>query len=219
MTAQLRVFAALVILPLVCAGSTVHAEGNQSPPIPASLFPPKLTITYAPTLTNDQMDSTWGRDGYDIPYMHSQREADLQRVDGWTESGLWHHGSSYSYFAIYVSTYGTYINGRAGNVAAFADWEGTVGGFWHVPLATSQPRGIVPQATAGEAQTRVVQTQDGGPTVSIAGWWGSTEEVEAVAIFTPNVMKLTPAKKVLADLVRYAVRLPANESSVPDTTP
>ena len=68
--------------------------------------------------------------------------------------------------------------------------------------------GLLPQGVPGVAETRILRAKDGGPTVTIAGWWGSTQEVEALALFTPDVMSLTLAKRILANIVRAAVRLP-----------
>jgi hypothetical protein len=207
-----RVLAIIAALsPFVMGAAATHAQTVPTPILPASLFPANLTIDYQPNVPNAVMDRTWGEDGYGKPFMHDSKEADLQRVSGWMESGSRHHGQSYMYFMIYVSTYGSLL-GHAGNSAAFYDWQASVAGYWRVPLADSQPKALLPAGTSGLAETRVVKAKDGGPTVTIAGWWGATHEVEALAIFTRDNMNVTQAKRILAGMVRYAVRLPQSQT-------
>ena len=192
---------------LVHGAGRVHAQAVATPLIPATFFPAHVKVAFQPNVTNEAMDKAWGTDDFGKPFMHVSPEGTLQRLSGWMETGYRQHKQSYEYFTVYVSTYGTLLN-HPGNVAAFFDWQASVGGFWQVPLAKSQPKALIPEGTPGAAETRVVSAKDGGPTVTIAGWWGTTHEVEALAIFTPNIMSVTDAKRMLATMVRYAVRLP-----------
>jgi hypothetical protein len=143
--------------------------------------------------------------------MHLGTEADFARQSGWMEEGFYFHGSSYYLFQIYSSRYGTAygpLGGVAGNIYAFADLHYSVAGYWGLTPARSQPKHLLPDGANGQSETLVLPFKYGGPTVTIAAWWGPSQEIEGLAIFTTDLMSLTQGKRVLANEIRYATRLP-----------
>jgi len=115
------------------------------------------------------------------------------------------HGDRYAYFLIYASQYGRLSDGRQGNATAFTDWRASVGGINGVPVAHTQASIALPARGSGRSETRALSARAGGPTISIAAWWGTTGEVEALAIFTLDVIGFSPARRMLARIVRRAI--------------
>ena len=203
-----RLLIAIAVLAPVAARAGQTYAAPLTPIIPASMYPSGVTVVYDADVSNGKMDAMWGRDGVGQYFMHVATQDQLRRQSGWMEAGYQTHGDSYVFFALFESTYGTLADGRHGNATALVDWRASVAGLWGLSLARSQPKGILPDGVTGQAETRVLRASLGGPTVTIAAWWGDTREVEALAIFTPDLLKLTQAKRMLAQQVRFAVRVP-----------
>jgi hypothetical protein len=203
-----RASMAALVIALSFVPASVHAEHAAAPthlPIPASLYPAGATIVTERHVTNAQMDESWGRDALDQPFMHVHLQSELHRLSGWMEAAAIYHPDSFFIDCVFVSDYES--GAAAWNQVAFRDWQKSVLGIWNLPLAKSQPHNLLPSSAEGYAETRLIPADQGGPTVTIAGWWGQSREVEALAIFSPGMMSLTTAKRMLADQVRYAVRL------------
>lgn len=193
----------LALAVTLCAWLPVHAESD--PPLPAAYFPPQSWIDYHPAVSNADMDRWWGRDGNGYPMMHALSEDTLARTSGWLESSFRRVGNGYVYFAIFRSEYGRLRDGSAGNTAAFADWRKAVADINGLALAGTQPKGILPAGTDGEAETRVLGAAEGGPSVTMAAWWGATHEVEALGIYTGKLLTKQRAQRMLAAQVRFVI--------------
>lgn len=212
----MKLFLSILALLLVPFLPPRPSASGASLPVAASLFPRGMTLTFAPRLSNARMDAIWERDQAGRTFMHVTSQDMLRRVSGWLEQGRLRRGSdTYAYFLLFASEYGMMPDGRQGNATAFTDWRAAVGGINGLPVARSQARDIVPMGVAGRAETRVLTAREGGPTVTIAGWWGQSHEIEALAIFTPDVVTLTRAKRLLAAEVRAAVWYLENADATP----
>lgn len=201
-----RALRSLLLTAGLCLWTGVPVHAEPALPVPASYFPAGSWIDFHPAVTNADMDRWWGRDANGNPMMHVLSEDLLARQSGWLESSFRRVGNGYVYFALFRSEYGSLPDGSLGNTAAFKDWRSGVSDINGLPLARTQPAGILPSGTAGQAETRVLTTANGGPSVTIAAWWGTTHEVEALGIFTGKLMTMQRVKRMLADQVRYIVR-------------
>ncbi len=189
---------------MFCAWFPVHAQSDL--PLPANYFPPGSWIDYHAAVSNADMDRWWGRDGNGYPMMHALSEDVLARSSGWLESSYRRVGNGYIYFAVFRSEYARLEDGTPGNAAAFGDWRKAVAEINGLRLATTQPTDIVPRGMDGQAETRVLSAAAGGPSVTIAAWWGETHEVEALGIYTGKLMTMQRARRMLAAQIRFVIR-------------
>jgi hypothetical protein len=154
------------------------------------------------------MDSAWRNDDAGQVLMHYWPQDEFHRLSGWMEAAEVNRGERYAFFAVFQSEYGAMPDGTRGNRSAFQDWHVVMDSHQNIPLAKSQPKAVVPAGQTGAAETRVLPARLGGPTVVMAAWAGQSREVEGMAIFSPEEMTLTAGKRMLANEIRYAIRLP-----------
>jgi hypothetical protein len=172
----------LIAILILAGGLTARSAGAASAHLPAALYPPGARIGYVPSLSNHDLDCSWGfmcEDG--IPLFHFATQDELHRVGGWAQFAGWRHLHRRMVFALYVSSYEATLDpkGRSWSRDAFDDLllATRAQGYGHVRhLASLAPPGAGADAIA-ELQP------SGSKDILVMAYWSATTEVEALVVF------------------------------------
>jgi len=174
----LTMAAALVAATLA---STLTASAAK-PRIPATSYPAGAHIAYSPSVSNHQLDCSWGFfcEG-NVPLFHFQTQDQLHRIGGWAMYAGWRHHRSSMQFALYASHYqaGVDSNRNPWNRAAFDDLLLATRAQGYVPLR--HVARLLPARVAGGDMDEL-QRSGLKDLMVMAGWSGSLE-VEAIVVF------------------------------------
>jgi hypothetical protein len=176
--------------------------------LPASLFPRNSRIVFQPDVSNRAMDAAWNFDAAGEALMHRFPQDAFERQSGWMEQAFLQRGKRIVWFVIFDSRYGAFQDGHRGNVSAYSDLKLMLTKWWHARLATAQPEDILPGGVTGQTETRIIPKESDGPFVVTSAWWGDTDEIEAVAFGSHQLVTRTRLRALLAAQIQYATRLP-----------
>lgn len=174
----LTMAAALVAATLA---STLPASAAK-PRIPATSYPAGAHIAYLPSVSNHQLDCSWGFfcEG-NVPLFHFQTQDRLHRIGGWAMYAGWRHNRSSMQFALYASHFQTGVDsdGNPWNRAAFDDLVLATHAQGYIPLRHFAR--LLPARVAG-GDIDELQRSGSKDLIVMAGWSGSLE-VEAIVVF------------------------------------
>lgn len=151
------------------------------------------------------MDALWDFDGNREPLMHDYPQSQFQRQSGWMQRATLRRGNRIMWFVLFDSTYGSLLDGRQGNTFAYDDLQMMLTDWWHADLTASQPTSILPAGSTGAAETRLIPRSMDGPALTLSAWWGTSQEIEAIAYYTPHFLNPATIRHLLAAQVRYAI--------------
>jgi hypothetical protein len=161
--------------------STLTASAAK-PRIPATSYPAGAHIAYSPSVSNHQLDCTWGFfcEG-NVPLFHFQMQDQLHRIGGWAQYAGWRHHRNSMQFALYASHYQTGVDSDANawSRAAFDDLLLATHAQGYVSLR--HVARLLPAQTAGGAIDELQRA--GSKDLLVMACWSGSLEVEAIVVF------------------------------------
>jgi hypothetical protein len=161
--------------------STLTASAAK-PRIPATSYPAGAHIAHLPSVSNHELDCSWGFfcEG-NVPLFHFQTQDQLHRIGGWAMYAGWRHHRSSMQFALFASQYeaGVDADGTAWSRAAFDDLLVATHAHSYVPL-----RHVARLLPARVARGDIDELQrSGSKDLVVMACWSGSLEVEALVVF------------------------------------